>query len=182
VLQGKRRLGEHLAARVNAGHIRAHVVGRSRDLVIAEFPVHNTGLAGKTIRQTTLRELTGLTIVAYWDAGVLRPAHADARLGPYSVVVVIGNEEQMMAIDLPAPSGAPLDMASAYPRVATPSLLAAEGADERQAIGSVEQRRAHRARWRRIHRRTAERSERAPMNIHRALRADHSRAAGGERG
>src|SRR5690606_32428303 len=60
----KRRLGEHLAARVNAGHIRAHVVGRFRDLVIAEFPVHNTGLAGKKIRETTLRAITGLTIVA----------------------------------------------------------------------------------------------------------------------
>ena len=95
----KRRLGEHLAARVDAGHIRAHVVGRYRDLLIAEFPVHKTGLAGKTIRQTTLKNLTGLTIVAYWDGGVLRPAHADATLGPYSVVVVVGTEEQVTLLD-----------------------------------------------------------------------------------
>lgn len=95
----KRRLGEHLAARVNAGHIRAHVVGRFRDLVIAEFPVHNTGLSGKAIRDTSLRELTGMNIVAYWDAGVLRPAHADAVLGPYSIVVIVGTEEQLTLLD-----------------------------------------------------------------------------------
>ncbi len=95
----KRRLGEHLAARVNAGHIRAHVVGRFRDLVIAELPVHNTGLSGKAIRNTSLREVTGMTIVAYWDAGVLRPAHADAVLGPYSIVIVIGTEDQLTLLD-----------------------------------------------------------------------------------
>jgi len=95
----KRQLGEHLAARVNAGHIRAYVVGRFRDLVIAELPVHNTGLSGKAIRNTSLRELTGMNIVAYWEAGVLRPAHADAVLGPYSVVVVVGTEDQLTLLD-----------------------------------------------------------------------------------
>ncbi|MBX3189695.1 MAG: NAD-binding protein [Labilithrix sp.] len=99
VLPLKHRLGEHLAARVDAGHIRAHVVGRYRDLVIAEFPVHNTGLAGKSIRDTKLREVTGLTVVAYWEGGVLRPALADAVLGSYSVVVVAGTEEQIILLD-----------------------------------------------------------------------------------
>lgn len=95
----KRRLGEHLAARVNAGHVRAHVVGRFRDLVIAELPVHNTGLSGKAIRDTPIRKLTGMNIVAYWDSGVIRPAHADAVLGPYSIVVIVGNEEQLTLLD-----------------------------------------------------------------------------------
>ncbi|MBX3226596.1 MAG: NAD-binding protein [Labilithrix sp.] len=95
----KRRLGEHLAARVNAGHTRAHVVGRFRDLVIAELPVHGTGLAGRAIRDTSLRALTGLTIVAFWEGGVLRPAHADAVIGEYGVIVVVGSEEQVTLLD-----------------------------------------------------------------------------------
>ncbi|MBX3217999.1 MAG: NAD-binding protein [Labilithrix sp.] len=99
VLPLKRRLGEHLAARVDAGHIRAHVVGRFKDLVIAELPVHNTGLSGKAIRETSLRKLTGMNIVAYWDAGVLHPAHADAVLGPYSIAIVVGTEEQLTLLD-----------------------------------------------------------------------------------
>lgn len=95
----KRRLGEHLAARVNAGHTRAYVVGRFRDLVIAEFPVHGTGLAGRAIRDTPLRALTGLTIVAFWEGGVLRSAQADSVLGSYGVVVVVGTEEQVTLLD-----------------------------------------------------------------------------------
>ncbi|HVJ89574.1 MAG TPA: potassium channel family protein, partial [Labilithrix sp.] len=95
----KRRLGEHLASRVDSGPIRAHVVGRFRDLVIAELPVHKTGLARKAIRDTSLRSLTGMNIVAYWEAGTLRPAHADAVLGPHSIVIVVGTEEQLTLLD-----------------------------------------------------------------------------------
>lgn len=95
----KRRLGEHLAARVNAGHTRAHVVGKYRDLLIAELPVHGTGFAGRKIRDTSLKKLTGLTVVAYWEGGVLRPALADSVLGPYSVMVVVGNDEQILSLD-----------------------------------------------------------------------------------
>ena len=40
-----------------------------------------------------------MNIVAYWDAGILRPAHADAVLGPYSIVVVVGTEDQLTLLD-----------------------------------------------------------------------------------
>lgn len=43
----KQRLGEQLANRVSAGHAQAHVVGRYRDLFIAEFSAHATPLAGR---------------------------------------------------------------------------------------------------------------------------------------
>lgn len=99
VLPLKHRLGEQLAARVASGPIRSHIVGRYQDLVIAEFPVHKTMLAGKTIRETHLRELTGLNVVAYWERGHLKPALPDAVLSDYSVAVVVGQEEQVTALD-----------------------------------------------------------------------------------
>ena len=99
VLGLKSKLGEHLAGRVSAGHMQAHVVGRFKDLLIAEFPVHKTGLSGRTIKDTRLRQLTGLTIVAYWERGVLLPAHADTVLGEYSVAVVVGTEDQVEALN-----------------------------------------------------------------------------------
>lgn len=95
----KRRLSEHLASRVTAGHIRAHVVGRLKDLFIAELPVHNTGLANRAIRDTPLHDLTGVMVVAYWDAGVLRPARPDAVLRDHSVIVLVGTEEQITMLD-----------------------------------------------------------------------------------
>jgi voltage-gated potassium channel len=99
VLPLRRQLGEHLANRVNAGHARTHRIGRFHNLILAEFPVHNTPLRGRTIRQTRLREVTGVSIVAVWDGARLRPSHPDYILTESSVPVVVGTEAQMASLD-----------------------------------------------------------------------------------
>jgi voltage-gated potassium channel len=99
VLPLPRRLGEHLANRVNAGHARSHVIGRYHDLLVAEFPVHDTPLVGRTIRQTRLRQATQVSIVGVWERGRLLPANPDHVLTPTSVPVVVGNEKQIGALD-----------------------------------------------------------------------------------
>jgi Trk K+ transport system NAD-binding subunit len=99
VLPLKQRLGERLANRVNTGHAQSHVIGSFRDLKIAEFPVHNTPLAGRTIRETQLREATGVNIVAVWERGRLNPAYPDTYLSNYSVPVVVGTENQILELD-----------------------------------------------------------------------------------
>ncbi|HVS01151.1 MAG TPA: NAD-binding protein [Thermoanaerobaculia bacterium] len=95
----KQRLGEHLASRVSAGHARAQVVGRFKDLLIAEFPVHQTPLAGRTIRDTRLRQALGINIVAVWERGRLLPARPDHVLTPSSVPVVVASAEQLSELD-----------------------------------------------------------------------------------
>jgi len=95
VLSLKRMLGEHLAARTTAGESVAHVVGSFKGLQIAEFVAHNTDLAGKTLRETRLRELTGVSVVGVWDQGSLRPAHPDMRIPNLAAPVVIGSSQQI---------------------------------------------------------------------------------------
>jgi Trk K+ transport system NAD-binding subunit len=95
----KHRLGEQLANRTSAGHVRAHVVGRFRDLLIAELPVHGTPLAGRTVRETALRELTGASVVACWERGRLLPAYADMVFSEHAVAVVIGTPDQVEYLD-----------------------------------------------------------------------------------
>lgn len=99
VLSLKQRLGEHLATRVAAGTAHANVVGRFHDLFLAEFPVHNTPLQGKTIQETNLREFTGVTIVGVWDGGRFHPAEPDLMLGPLCVPLVIGSLEQIQELN-----------------------------------------------------------------------------------
>lgn len=99
VLPLKRRLGEQLANRVNVGHAGAHVIGSFRDLLIAEFTVHDTPLAGKTIRESQLRDALGLNVVGVWEEAVLRPADPDYRLSESSVPVVVGTENQIRELD-----------------------------------------------------------------------------------
>lgn len=95
VLALKRRLGEHLAARVNPGHAEAHVIGEFRDLQIVEFPVHNTPLVGKSLRQTRLREAIGVNVVGVWERGKFLPVAPDTVLNDFSVPVAVGRADQV---------------------------------------------------------------------------------------
>ncbi len=99
VLPLKLRLGEHLANRVSAGHLHCHVVGRMGDLLIAEFPVHNTPLAGRSLREMQLRETFGLNVVAVWERGRLVPVTPDTILADGSFPVVMGSEDQITKLD-----------------------------------------------------------------------------------
>lgn len=95
VLPLKRQLGDHLANRVSAGTAHANVIGKFHDLLLAEFPVHGTPLQGRTIRETQLRESTGVSIVGVWERGQLQAARPDLELTPLSVPVVIGLPAQI---------------------------------------------------------------------------------------
>jgi Trk K+ transport system NAD-binding subunit len=95
VLPLKRQLGEHLANRVSAGTAHANVIGKFHELLLVEFPVHNTPLQGRTVRETQLREFTGITIVGVWERARFQAARPDLRLSPLSVPVAIGTAAQI---------------------------------------------------------------------------------------
>ncbi len=99
ILPLRRQLGRQLANRVNAGHAQTHVIGRFHDIVIAEFPVLNTPLVGKTIREIQLRENFGLNLMGVWDQGEFRAATPNYELTDLCLPVVAGTEQQMQALD-----------------------------------------------------------------------------------
>ena len=99
VLSLKQMLGEHLASRVNAEHANVHVIGSFKNLLIAEFPVHNTPLAGRTVRETRLRQATGVSIVGVWVRGRLEPVQPDTVLADFCVPVIVGTAEQIAEIE-----------------------------------------------------------------------------------
>jgi voltage-gated potassium channel len=99
VLPIKRRLGEQLANRVNAGHAEVHTLGRYRHLVIGEFPVNRTPLAGRSLRDLELRRRLGVSVVGVWERGRFEAARPDHVLTPTSVPVVIGTPEQILELN-----------------------------------------------------------------------------------
>lgn len=99
VLPLKKWLGEQLANRVKALHAQLHPIGQYEDLLIAEMPVHNTPLAGKSVRETALRRITGVNVIGIWQRGRLKPAKPDTQLTDSSVLVIIGTEGQLSALD-----------------------------------------------------------------------------------
>jgi voltage-gated potassium channel len=103
VLPLKHQLGEYLANRVDTGGGDAHVIGAYRGLQIAELPARDTTLAGQTVRESRLRETTGVSVVGLWERGRLRPAFPDSLIRPDGVIVVAGSESQIAALDALTP-------------------------------------------------------------------------------
>ena len=99
VLALRQRLGEQLAIRLDVGPPRAHVIGSFGELTVAEIPVHDTRLAGRTLRELDLREAFGLNVVGVWDRARLLSAQADTRLSERSVVVVAGSTERIEELE-----------------------------------------------------------------------------------
>jgi Trk K+ transport system NAD-binding subunit len=99
VLPLKRQLGESLANRVETGRAEAHVIGSFHGVHIAELPVRDTLLAGALVRETRLRELTGLSVVGLWERGGLKPAFPHTKIHSDSVAVVAGTAPQIRAFN-----------------------------------------------------------------------------------
>ncbi len=95
----KQQLGERLANRLNAGHAQAHIIGSFRDLLLAEFPVYHTPLAGRTIRELRLREAIGVNIVGVLEQGRFIPARPDTQLTDQSIPVVLGTKRDIQLLD-----------------------------------------------------------------------------------
>jgi len=93
VLPLKKILGEQLANRVNGGHAQAHVIGRYRNLLIAEFSVHGTPLVGKSIADSRLREIAGVSVLGVWDRGQILSPRPDLVFRDLSLPVVAGSQE-----------------------------------------------------------------------------------------
>jgi Trk K+ transport system NAD-binding subunit len=109
VLPLKHQLGEYLANRIHTGRSGAHVIGAYRGLQIAELPARDTVLAGLTVRETRLRETTGVSVVGLWERGKLRPAFPDSVIEPDRVIVLAGTAPQIAALDalMPGEDGPP---------------------------------------------------------------------------
>ena len=69
VIALKQKLGEQLAKRVESTTSSVHVVGKFKNLLIGEFPVFGTELAGKTLGEIHLRQKTGASVVGMWERG-----------------------------------------------------------------------------------------------------------------
>jgi voltage-gated potassium channel len=104
VLPLKHQLADYLANRVDIGRPEAHVVGEFRGLQIAELPARDTPFAGATVRDTRLRQQTGLSVVGFWERGKLQPAYPQTTIESGSVLVVAGTAAQIATLNAMLPN------------------------------------------------------------------------------
>jgi voltage-gated potassium channel len=105
VLPLKHQLGAYLANRIDVGQPEAHVVGEFGRLQIAELPAHDTPFVGVRVRDTRLRQQTGVSVVGFWERGKLRPAYPQTEIQSGSVLVIAGTAPQIAALNARLPKG-----------------------------------------------------------------------------
>jgi voltage-gated potassium channel len=95
VLRLHEMMGRSLAHRTIGGDARAHVIGRFEELFIAEATAAGTPISGKTLAESRLRELVGITVVGVWERGRFESAGPDTRIGPHTVLVLAASNDQL---------------------------------------------------------------------------------------
>jgi len=89
------RLGEYLANRASDGLGTVDIIGSFKGLQVAEFSARDTPFADLAVRETQLRERTGINIVGVSDGGQLMPAYPQTPITSKSVIVVVGTSENL---------------------------------------------------------------------------------------
>jgi Trk K+ transport system NAD-binding subunit len=97
--QFTKKLGEVLAGRVLGLNMKANVIGCFNELLIAEAPVSDSPLQGKTLAESRLRQLTGVNVVGVWDKGQIRLPGPRTVIEASTVLVLAGSREQLDSYD-----------------------------------------------------------------------------------
>ncbi len=88
-------LGRSLAGWVLGGYFQANTIARLDDLLIVETPAISTPLVGKTLAESRLRELIGVTVIGVWERGKFEIADRNTKINRSTVLIMAGNEEQV---------------------------------------------------------------------------------------
>jgi Trk K+ transport system NAD-binding subunit len=99
VFQFTHMLGNALARRVLGVSMKANVIGRFDQLIIAEAPAMRTWLQGKTLAESRLRQATGVTVVGLWEQGRFMIPTPQTRIDESTVLVLAGTETQLDRFD-----------------------------------------------------------------------------------
>ncbi|MCB0079739.1 MAG: NAD-binding protein, partial [Caldilineaceae bacterium] len=136
VLQLGDMLGQTLARRLSGGEKAAHIIGRFGELVIAEAMVRNTAFVGKPLRESRLREQTGIIVLGAWIRGKFETAGPEMPIDAGTALVMAGTAQQLELYNqlyCPAePTDSPvLIIGGGRVGRATANALAAQGMDYR---------------------------------------------------
>lgn len=91
-------MGQALARCSSGGDAITHTVATFDTLRLAEANASKTPLVGKTLRENRIGDL-GVSVAGLWERGEFSPAHPDSVVGPNTVLMVVGSEEQLLNYD-----------------------------------------------------------------------------------
>jgi len=99
VFQFMKMLGSALGRKTLGVCMGASVIWKHGRLLIAEAPAMRTALEGKTLAETRMRELTGVTVVGLWERGSFKTAQPQDLITSSTLLVLAGSAEQLKSFD-----------------------------------------------------------------------------------
>ena len=131
VFQFMYMLGEMLARRTLGTGTRSNVIGNINKLNIAEAPAVDTPIVGRTVKDSGIRDATGMNIVGLWEHGRLVSARPDTVISARTIMILAGTKEQLKAYD---------DFVGQAPPMDAPVLILGGGRVGQSAAQVLEQR------------------------------------------
>jgi len=92
-------LGSSLARRVLGVSMKANIIGQFDQLAIAEAPAMRTPLEGKILKESGIRQNTGVNVAGIWQRGEFKVPTPETKIGSNSVLVLAGSREQLERFD-----------------------------------------------------------------------------------
>ncbi|MGJ3240002.1 MAG: potassium channel family protein [Anaerolineae bacterium] len=99
VLEVADMLGQALVRQVTHDETSAHVIFTHDNLHIAEASVRGTSLVKQTLRESRVRELTGVNVLGMWTRGHFELAQADGLITSDTILMLAGSQEQLAKYD-----------------------------------------------------------------------------------
>jgi len=91
-------MGQALARCSSGGDAITHTVASFDSIHLAEANAAKTPLVGKSLSENRLGDL-GVSVAGLWERGTFKIAGPDSIVGPNTVLMVVGSEEQLLNYD-----------------------------------------------------------------------------------
>ena len=92
-------LGNYLAVRATTRGTMGHVVDSLGDLLFAEIPSHGTPFVGQSLRDTCIRQKTGVSVIGMWERGRFTLPEPDNTIRDGVVMLLVGTEANLEALE-----------------------------------------------------------------------------------
>ncbi|MGI5939740.1 MAG: potassium channel family protein [Thermoleophilia bacterium] len=92
-------LGKYLAVRATTRGARGYVVDSLGDLLFAEIASHGTPFVGRRLKETGIRQKTGVSVIGIWGRGCFTQPEADTVIVDSTVMLLVGTKAGLEAIE-----------------------------------------------------------------------------------
>jgi len=95
----RENLGNYLAVRATTRGAKGHVVDSLGDLLFAEIPAHGSAFVGHSVKDTAIRQKTGVSVIGIWERGRFSLPEPDTVITDGMIMLLVGTESGLEALE-----------------------------------------------------------------------------------